>query len=121
MRRLWPLVVLVACSGDDGHKQSTMHPKAAPPPIAPAGADAAVATAPTNPPAPLTEDMAMPYFTTGDAAVGATAFADSKWTDARAAFVKARANATGADAARLDLMIGLCEEYAKNWSAAATR
>ncbi len=97
-----------------------MHPKPAPPPIAASG-DAAVATAPTNPPAPLSEDMATPYFTTGDAAVGAEAFAKGEWAAARAAFVKARANATGADAARLDLMIGLCEEYSKNWAAAAAR
>jgi soluble lytic murein transglycosylase len=119
MRLLWPLVVFAACSGDDGHKQQTLHPIPAPTPVV-APADAAV-TAPTNPPAPLSEDMATPYFTTGDAAVGAAAFAKGAWTDARTAFVKARANATGVDAARLDLMIGLCEEFSKNWAAAATR
>lgn len=122
MRRLWVVLALVSCSGDDGHKQSTMHPIPAPPPVAVHG-DAAVAPtpAPTNAPAPLSEDMATPYFTSGDAAVGAAAFAKEAWADARAAFVKARANATGADAARLDLLIGLCEENAKNWPAAATR
>lgn len=122
MRRLWVVLALVSCSGDDGHKQSTMHPIPAPPPVAVQG-DAAVAPtpAPTNAPAPLSEDMATPYFTSGDAAVGAAAFAKEAWADARAAFVKARANATGADAARLDLLIGLCEENAKNWPAAATR
>ncbi len=120
MRLLWPLVVLVAaCSGDDGHKQSTLHPTATQTPVA-APADAAVAE-PTNPPAPLSEDMATPYFTEGDAAAGAAAFAKGAWADARAAFVKARATATGMDAARLDLMIGLCEEFSKNWAAAATR
>ncbi len=121
MRRLWVVIALVSCSGDDGHKQSTMHPMPAPPPVAVQG-DAAVAPAtPTNAPAPLSEDMATPYFTSGDAAVGAAAFSKEAWADARAAFVKARANATGTDAARLDLMIGLCEENAKNWPAAATR
>jgi soluble lytic murein transglycosylase len=120
MRRLWVLLVLVACSGDDGHKQPTMHPQ----PTPAVQADAAVAIAPatpTNPPAPLSEDMATPYWTTGDASVGAAAFAKEQWADARAAFVKARATATGADAARLDLMIGLCEESLKNWAAATTR
>ena len=121
MRRLWPLLVFAAaCSGDDGHKQPTLHTPA-PPRVTAPPADGAVATAPANPPAPLSEDMATPYFTMGDAAVGAAAFAKEAWTDARGAFVKARASATGAEAARLDLMIGLCEERVKNWPAAASR
>ena len=54
--------------------------------------------------------MAVPYFQTGDAGVGAAAFALEKWRDAQAAFATARAAATGDTAARLDVMLGLSHE-----------
>jgi soluble lytic murein transglycosylase len=63
--------------------------------------------------------MATPYFQTGEAAAGVTAFAAEKWKDARAAFEAARAKATGDDAARLDLLLGLTNEQIGNWSKAA--
>lgn len=116
MRQLWVLLLAVACSGDDAHRQSTMHPRV----------PATPTTAPTTSPptaaaaaAPLTEDMARPYFQTGDAAVGAEAFAAERWTDARTALDKARASATGADAARIDLLRGLTNARLGAWTKAA--
>ena len=120
MRRLCALLLVVACSGDDAHRQSTIHPRGAST-QADSAAVAPAATPPATPPAPapLSEDMAKAYFTTGDAAVGAQAFADQRWADAKAAFTKARASATGADAARLDLMLGLVNAELGAWQAAA--
>ncbi|MEO8706568.1 MAG: transglycosylase SLT domain-containing protein [Kofleriaceae bacterium] len=123
MRRIWLAVVVVcavACSGDDAHKQSTIGPK---PPVGDAGSAAvgsgSGSAAPTGAPAPLLEGMATPYFQTGDAAEGAKAFALEQWRDAQAAFVKARATATGEDAARLDLMLGLAHERLSEYAIAA--
>jgi len=123
MYRLWVVLVLAACSGDDAHRQSTLHPKV--PTAAGSGDAAAPTTPPPAPPvatgavAPLSEAMATPYFQTGDAQVGAKAFAAQKWKDARAAFELARKTATGEDAARLDLMLGLCNSEIGNWARAA--
>lgn len=127
MRRLCVVLLLVACSGDDSHRQATLHPRATTPPETPAAgsgsADAvtppAPAPAPTGTPAPLSEAMATPHFQTGDAAVGAQAFAARSWKDANAAFERARAGATGEDAARLDLMLGLTNAELGNWARAA--
>src|SRR5688572_26009952 len=123
MQRLWVVLVVVACSGDDAHRQATLHPKvpASPPPTA-VVADAAPAPAPvatTAVVAPLSEAMATPYFRTGDAQIGATAFAAQQWKEARAAFELAHKTATGEDAARLDLMLGLCNAEIGNWPRAA--
>lgn len=100
-RGAWLLVWLAACSGHAGSGSRPLDAASAPPATAPAQPPVA------NQPAPLAETMAMPYFATGDAADGARAFALAKWSDALVAFTKARATATGEEAARLDLMIGL--------------
>ena len=87
---------------------------------APATAAPAVAAPPVTA-APLSETMATPYFQTGDAGAGATAFAAEKWSEARTAFERARQPATGADAARLDVLLGLCNAQLGNWAASATQ
>src|SRR6187551_1418694 len=92
-----------------------------------AGGDAAFgqpAPTPPKPPAapavaPLSESMAVGYFQTGDAKKGADAFAQKAWKDARTAFDAARKTAKGDDAARLDVMLGLCNEELGNWARAA--
>jgi len=107
MRRLVPLLVLVACSGDDSHKQPTIRPYVA----APADAHAVdAAPAPVTPSA-LTEAMAAPYWTAPDEVTAAQQFALEQWQPALAAFEAALAKTTDADRqARLHLMIGLCAE-----------
>ena len=121
MHRLCVVLVVAACSGDDSHRQATLPPKTSSQPLA-APADAATAPTPVATAAvvaPLSEAMATPYFQTGDAKVGATAFAAQQWKDARAAFDLARRSAVGEDAARLDLMLGLCNAEIGNWTRAA--
>jgi len=126
MRRLCVFLGLVACSGDDGHRQPTMpthgapaapaadtHPAAPPTPAPP--------TAPPGTPAPFSEAMAVPYFQSGDAAAGVQAFAAQKWSEARTAFEAARKTATGDTAARLDLLLGLTNAQLNQWTAAATQ
>jgi soluble lytic murein transglycosylase len=121
MRRICLLLVVCACSGDSTHQPTT--------PVG-SGTGSAVAAAitidarppePPPPPAPLSEDMAVPYFQTGDAAAGAKAFALEKWADALAAFTKARGAATGDDAARIDLMLGLAHARLQQWPQAVER
>ena len=63
--------------------------------------------------------MAVAYFQTGDAGDGMRAFALEKWRDAQVAFAKARGSATGDDAARLDLMLGLTHERLDEYAKAA--
>ncbi|MCW5807125.1 MAG: transglycosylase SLT domain-containing protein, partial [Deltaproteobacteria bacterium] len=83
---------------------------------------AAVPATPAAPqPAPLSEAMAVPYFTSGDAGAGATAFALEKWGEALDAFGKARAAARGDEAPRLDLLLGLTHAKRKEWGKAAER
>ncbi len=123
MRGLWLVFAVVACSGDDSHRQGTMHTRVSPPPSV--RGDAAVVappptvTPPTGAPAPLSESMAQAYFQSGDAKAGATAFALQHYKEARTAFEAARKTATGDDAARLDVMLGLCNEEIGNWARAA--
>lgn len=62
MRRLVPFLVLVACSGDDSHKQPTIRPRVVASADAGAGDVAPSEAAPTA----LTEAMAAPYWTAGD-------------------------------------------------------
>jgi soluble lytic murein transglycosylase len=117
----WIALALCACSGDS-HQQTTPPPV---PVVGTAPADAP-ADAPPGTPAPpqpalLSEDMAAPYFTAGDAAQGARAFALEKWAEAKPAFTAARAGARGADAARLDLMLGLTHARLGEWPKAAER
>ncbi|MBA3463312.1 MAG: transglycosylase SLT domain-containing protein [Deltaproteobacteria bacterium] len=83
-----------------------------PPAPVPASAPAPIA-------APLSEAMAQPYFQSGDAKKGATEFALQRYKEARTAFEAARKTAKGDDAARLDVMLGLCNEEIGNWSRAA--
>ena len=119
MRRLVPILVLVvACSGDDAHKQTTMH---APSVVAPAAearpAGAAVPAAPG--PTPLTEAMAAPYWTTADELEAARQFALEGWRPAMAAFEAALAAARDDDRkAHLRLMIGLCAAEIGDWDKA---
>jgi soluble lytic murein transglycosylase len=122
-------VGLGSCSGDDGHgKHSTL-----PPPVAAgtgsavgAGTDAdAVAPSTAAPPgtAALTEEMATPFFTEGEAKLGAERFALEDWAGARTHFAAARAalpaTATAAEAAHLDLVIALCDAATSKWKEAA--
>jgi len=112
--------LLVACSGDDGHRQSTIpHPVETGSDGSGSGSGSSAASDAPAVPAPLTEDMAVPYFQTGDAADGMAAFGLEKFDDAKAAFLKARASATGKDAARLDLLLGLVHARLRDWPAAA--
>jgi soluble lytic murein transglycosylase len=100
------------CGGDDGQKKPTL-PRAPDGPVAvgsgsgSGSAGAGSGSAAPLAPAPLSESMADPYFQTGDAAEGHRLFGLEQWKDSKSAFDKARATATGADAARVDLMLGL--------------
>jgi len=125
MRRLVPfLVLIVACSGDDAHKQTTMHapggaPVVFPPPVVgdarPAGDAAPAAPRPT----PLTEAMVAPYWTTPTELEAARLFALESWRPARVAFEAALAAATDDDRkAHLRLMIGLCAAQGGDWDKA---
>ncbi|MGE5183225.1 MAG: transglycosylase SLT domain-containing protein [Acidobacteriota bacterium] len=118
MRRLVPLVLLCACSGDDTHRHAPVapHPEAAP---APVEADAGV-VAPGTPVA-LTEAMIAPYWTSADEKTGAERFALEDWPAAKTAFTAARA-ATKDEArvARLELMLGLVDEHLADHASAAT-
>ncbi len=121
MRCFWVVLVVSACSGDDAHRQSTLHPKAQPP-VVQAGAGTPEPPIPAStpgPPAPLSEAMATPYFQTGDARDGAQAFTLEKWADARAAFARARTKATGEEVPRLELMLGLIDEKLASWESAS--
>lgn len=118
MRRLLLALVLCACSGDSAHQPTTLPGGSGSVALPPADAKPAEAVIA---PAPLSEAMAVPYFQSGDAAVGAKAFALEQWSDALAAFTKARAKATGDDAARLDLVLGLAHARLGQWPQAAAR
>ncbi len=113
------LVILAACSGDSAHQTTT--PGGSGSAVA-VPADAAVKPPPVPlTPAPLSEDMATPYFQTGDAAVGLKAFQLEQWPEALAAFTKARAAAKGDDGSRLDLMLGLTHARLQQWPQAVAR
>ncbi len=118
----WVVLVIgasvAACSGDNTHQPTT--------PLVGSGSAAPADAQPTTPeppgvPAPLSEAMAVPYFQSGEAGVGAKAFALEKWPEALAAFTKARGAATGEDAHRLDLMLGLTHARLAQWPQAAER
>ena len=80
------LALIVACSGDDAYKQSTIRRTAAqaPDPGSATPRDAAPAPAPA--PIPLTEDMVAPYWTTADERLAAQQFGLEQWRPAMAAF-----------------------------------
>jgi soluble lytic murein transglycosylase len=107
------VVVVCACSGDDSHR----HVATPKPGVGAAPADAAVSL--PGGVAPLSEDMATPIWKSADELDGAKQFALENWTAARDAFARARA-ATKDDgrAARLELMLGLCESQLASWPAA---
>ena len=122
--RLWPLLVVCAwssCSGDDSHRQNTIPPKVQPTPVVQADAGTTPAPTPAAGPTTLSEDMARPYFTGGDAGDGAQQFALHDWKGACDAFTLARGakGLSDATAARLDLMIGLCSAEQSDWKNAA--
>jgi soluble lytic murein transglycosylase len=114
MRRLVPLVLLCACSGDDTHRRiATTPPPATKPVPAPA------ITTPTAGGA-LSEAMVASYWTTGDELDGATQFRLENWKFAHDAFTRARGGTKDeTQAARIDLMLGLCEEQMGDHAAAA--
>jgi soluble lytic murein transglycosylase len=120
MRRVALLLVLVACSGDDAHKQPTMRPPApaaAPPP---AQVQPAAAPTPVDPGlSPLTEAMAAPYWTKANELDGAEQFALEHWPAALTAFEDALAAATDDERkARIHLMIGLAAAETSAWDKA---
>jgi soluble lytic murein transglycosylase len=118
MPRLAVLLVLVACSGDDTHKQTTVRtPAARPPPPAPRAA----AAPPADPGAKsLTEAMAAPYWTKANELEGAEHFALEHWPQALTAFEDALATAADDERkARIHLMIGLCAAETSDWKKAA--
>ena len=117
MRRLASCVLAVcaacnACSGDDTHRHAATTPK-----------PAAVATPPSNTPTAggaLDQKMVASYWTTGDELDGATQFRLENWKYAHDAFALARGAAKDPDhAARIDLMLGLCEEKLEDHASAA--
>src|SRR5580698_8895627 len=91
-----------ACSGDDAHHQQTIPTKPDPAPAVAAGsAGSSVAAAPlgSDGVAPLSEDMATPFFgpgTDSDAGLGASRFALEDWRGAADALARALTGATGA-------------------------
>ena len=104
---------LCACSGDDSHR-TVGHPQPVVPIATTVVPDAGPAVAPPPPAGTtgtLTEDMAVSFFTHGDAADGAQQFALQNWKAARDAFALARkAATTDEDKAHLELILGMCEE-----------
>jgi soluble lytic murein transglycosylase len=125
-RALLGLLFLVSCSGDDASHARPTRPLPAVPPDGGVGGVAEVTAkdaAPEAPPvavAPLTEDMARPYFTEGEAADGAARYALEDWKPARAHFAAAAKASTDADErAHLGLLIALCDAELGNWSDAA--
>jgi soluble lytic murein transglycosylase len=112
------LVAAAACSGDDSYRHHAATLKVAPTAIV--QADAGPAPTPTSP-APLAEAMAAPYWTTGPELEGAQQFALHAWQAARDRFAAAREAAKDPDRiARLELMLGICEEQLGNDLAAST-
>jgi len=113
-RSILVVVALAACSGDDANHNRPTTPAPVPVP-APVVADAEPGQA-QGTLGTLTEDMAEPYFTKGDAAVGAEKYALEEWQAARDAFAKALA---AGDDPRLRLMVALCDEQLGAWAEAA--
>ncbi len=115
MRWPWVLFALaIACSGDDAHRHVTA-PHAA---TAEAGSDAAV------PPgtAALSEGMAVSYWKNPDEVAAAGQFALEAWQPARDAFARALVQTKDPDRiARIELMLGLCDEELADWGNAATQ
>ncbi|MEZ4365636.1 MAG: transglycosylase SLT domain-containing protein [Kofleriaceae bacterium] len=129
MRATLPLalagVLATACSGDarrpavipDDSRVVAM-------PTLDLGGGDATSTPPTPAgpqPAPLSVEMADPAFPSGPAADAATRFALEDWAGARTGFAAARA-AAGGDAllaARLDLMLAMCDAATRSWADAA--
>ena len=114
MRRLVPLVLLCACSGDDTHRHVVTTPPlpAAKPAVAPAMTPTAGGA--------LSEAMIASYWTTADELDAATQFRLENYKPAHDAFALARgATKDPAQQARIDLMLGLCEEELGDHAAAS--
>ena len=119
-----------ACSGPP-KKNGTSPPIATTAPTATPPNDAAVAPATTVPPpapvapAPLTTDMAMPYFggKPGPAGEAAKAISLDKWADALPllqAAITALPPGPSDDRTRLTLLLAVAQEQTKQWAVAAT-
>lgn len=117
--RLVVLLVLVACSSDDAHKQATLRVPAAPP--APPASPSAPEDTPADPRGvALTEAMAAPYWKNANELEGAEHFALEHWLKARVAFESALAAAPDNEhKARISLMIGLAAAETNDWEKAA--
>src|SRR5690242_2700656 len=116
MRRLASSVLVLcacnACSGDDTHRHAATTPKPAEPAALPSNTPTAGGA--------LDEKLVASYWTTGDELDAATQFRLENWKAAHDAFTLARAAAKDPDhAARIDLMLGLCEEHLEDHAAAA--
>src|SRR5688500_8824952 len=114
-RQLLVVCLIAACSGDD-----TNHHRATTPPVViddEVALDAAAAPPVAADPvktAPLTEDMAKPYFS----GVAAEKLALEEWQAAKDAFA-ALEPASDEERARVALMIALCDAELGHWSDAA--
>jgi soluble lytic murein transglycosylase len=87
-------------------------PDAEPQPAAEAPAEPAPVAEPEAGAATLSESMAAPYFADGAAAAAAARFALEDWKDARAGFsrlLRGTPRPRGAERARIQLMIALCD------------
>lgn len=102
-------VVVLACSDSPP-----------PPPRAPETSAAPVAADPAAPPevTVAVEELTAPYFTDGDAAAGLERFAAEQYGQARQLF-SAHVPGSEADAARLRLLVALCDARMRRWSEAA--
>jgi soluble lytic murein transglycosylase len=102
----------LACSGDDNHRHAKSPRPIAKPQEGSAAHPAAAGT--------LSEAMVASYWTSADEQEGATKFALEDYTAAKAAFGRARAATKDkARLARLDLMLGLCNERLNDATTAA--
>jgi len=117
MRRLVPLLVMVvACSGDDAHKQTTIRTSAAPAADGAEPRDAGAAPPVDAPATALTEAMVAPYWTTPAELEASRQFALESWRPAVTGFEAALAIATSDDRkAHLRLMIGLGAAQLADW------
>ena len=108
------LVLACACSGEDTHRHRASEP------VASAGRDAGAAYTVPEQAGALSDALVASYWRTPDEREGAARFAAEDWPAAAAAFGKARAaTKDDAQAARLDLMLGLCAEHADDAEGAA--
>jgi soluble lytic murein transglycosylase len=118
MLRITAVVALAcACSGDDTHRHLASAPESS---VAGAPGDAKAADGPPEQAGALSEALVAAYWTTADERDGAAKLAAQDWAGAKDAFGKARAaTKDDARAARLELMVGVCDEKLGNHDEAA--